>query len=78
MAELLVFSQSFEALLRALGGKLTDASKVKFRAVGLNFDERLLPAYPLDVWVAAMELGSHILTPEATVAERHKYVFQRA
>ena len=71
MAELLVFSQSFEALLRALGGNLTDASKVKFRAVGVNFDKRLLPAYPLDVWVAAMELGSTLLTPDGTAAERH-------
>ncbi len=71
MGELLVFSQSFEALLRALGGNLSEASKAKFRALGVNFDQRLLPGYPLDVWVAAMELGSSLLTPDGSAAERH-------
>jgi len=52
MPEALVFSQSFEALLRALGGQLTEESKTRFRQIGIDFDKRLLPAYPLAVWVA--------------------------
>ena len=71
MTEPLVFSPSFEALLRALGGSLNDASKEQFRKLGVDYDQRLLPAYSLDVWVAAMELGSSLLTPNGSQAERH-------
>ena len=71
MSEPLVFSQSFEALLRATGASLSAESKSRFRALGVDFDKRLLPAYPLDVWVNAMELGSSLLAPGEEKSLRH-------
>lgn len=71
MAEPLVFSQSFEALLRALGGNLNSEAKARFVAVGVDYDHRLLPAYPLETWVAAMELGAVLFSPGAGPAQRH-------
>ncbi len=70
MAEPLVFSQSFEALLRALGGNVNNDAKARFAALGVNFDQRLLPAYPLETWVRAMELGAVLFSPGASPAQR--------
>ncbi len=73
MAEPLVFSQSFEALLRALGarGGVTTENKARFREIGVDYDGRLLPAYPLAVWVKPMELGSELVSPGAPQERRH-------
>lgn len=71
MAEALVFGPTFEALARALGPLLASEPKGRFKALGVNYDSALLPAYPYDTWVRAMDLASSLVLPNTTEAERH-------
>ena len=66
MAEKLVFNQTFEAFIRALGSALTEDSKAGFKAIGFDVDARLMPAYPFETWLKTMELGARLLSPNAS------------
>lgn len=70
MDEALVFGPTFEALARALSLRLTPDAVTRFKAIGIDF-EHLLPAYPFETWVKAMDLGSQLVMPNATEKERH-------
>ena len=59
----LIFSQTVEGLLRALG-PLDDAAAERFRALGLEPHAPLAPAYPVDQWLSFMKLGVELKTPE--------------
>jgi uncharacterized protein (TIGR02265 family) len=72
MAEALVFAQTFEGLARSLGPRLTPAAKAQFKAISVDFDQQLLPAYPFETWVKAMNLGSLLVLPNGTEAARHE------
>ncbi len=63
MADHVVFSSTFEALVRALGPKLDESGKARFKAIGVDFDARLLPAYTQETWLSAMQIGSDLLMP---------------
>lgn len=54
MMEKLIFAQTFEGLLRSLGGKVTPQLTEGLRLRGLNLSAALLPAYPLSVWVEVL------------------------
>ena len=64
-------NQTFEALTRALGSSLTDEVKARFKAVGVDLDVRLLPAYPLEIWLKSMEIAASLLLPNATREEQY-------
>lgn len=66
----LVLSQAFDGLARALGASLTEDARTRFRALGVDYAGDLLPAYPLEIWVQAMDLGSQVLTPGADAEAR--------
>ncbi len=66
MADRVVFSPTFEALVRALGPALNDPGKARFKAAGVDFDARLVAAYPLETWLASMEVGAELLLPDGT------------
>ncbi len=72
MAEKLIFSQTFEGLRQALGGALTPATLEAARALGVDFTQPFLPAYPRDTFVAVVERLAVDLHPtlglEAAVA----------
>ena len=78
MAEALVFSSTFDALARALGSRLTVESKARFKALGVNYDApELLPAYPFETWVKAMDLGAELVMPNASQEARHEAMGRR-
>jgi uncharacterized protein (TIGR02265 family) len=63
--ELLIFEQTIEALfLRALHGRLTPECKAKLRGAGLDVDQKLKPAYPLDSWMRYLRIASEELYPQ--------------
>lgn len=75
--EALVFGPTFEALARALGARLTASLRAEFRALGVDFDHALLPAYPFTTWVKAMDLASQTVLPNAPENERHTAMGRR-
>lgn len=75
--EALVFGPTFEALSKALGVRLSAEARARFKAIGVDFDAPLRPAYPLEVWVQAMDLGAHLVMPNAPTTERHQAMGRR-
>ena len=70
MPDRVVFSPTFDALVRALGPTLSEPAKAHFKAAGVDFDARLVAAYPLETWLASMEIGSELLLPGETREKR--------
>jgi uncharacterized protein (TIGR02265 family) len=58
----LVYDFGVESLFRGLGERLTPALKEKVRAVGIDLDRKLLPAYPRAVWVRAVDVVAEDLS----------------
>lgn len=53
-----VFPQTFEGLfVKGLGPRLTADLKGQLRLAGIDFDQKLAPAYPADVWGAACRIA---------------------
>lgn len=77
MSEALVFGPTFEALARALGSRLTNETKARFAALGVDYSHVLLPAYPFETWVKSMDLGSQLVMPNASERERHAAMGRR-
>ena len=65
LSEQIVFSQTFEALARAVSPDLSELAKAKFRAAGIDYDRPLQTAYTYDVWMKAMVVGATLLSPDA-------------
>jgi uncharacterized protein (TIGR02265 family) len=59
----LVYDSAFDALRRALGKKLDAPAMQRFKALGVDFERKLDPAYPLDVAVAALRLAGQLYAP---------------
>lgn len=60
MAENLIFAQTIEGLLRALQ-PLEPEVRAGLKRCGIDPDGRLLPAYPLDQFIAALDfVGAHL------------------
>lgn len=62
MNEPMMFSQAVEGLLRAIGGRLDDASRAHLKQLGLDVTQ-LEPAYPLEVWTNVMRYGASLVAP---------------
>ena len=59
----LVFSQTVEGLLRAVG-PLQPAEKARFREVGFDPDAPIDPAYPVEMYVALQRVAVEIFAPD--------------
>jgi uncharacterized protein (TIGR02265 family) len=59
----LVYDSAFEALRRALGKKLDAPAVQRFKALGVDFDRKLAPAYPLEIALAALRLAGQLHAP---------------
>lgn len=62
MAEKLIFAQTVEGLLRAMG-PLDETAKTTLRQAGIDPDKRLLPAYPLEQFIAALDFAAARVAP---------------
>lgn len=59
----LVFSQTVEGLLRALG-PVTTAGKAKLRSVGVDIERSLEPAYPVEQYVQLQQTAVELFAPD--------------
>lgn len=75
--ERLVFQQSFEGLIRALGDHLDEPCAQRLREVGIDPRGKLAVAYPLDVWVGSLKLAAAVLAPMATLDDGAEVVGRR-
>lgn len=65
MADKLVFEQTIDGLYaRGLGRRVTPELKARLRALGMDLDGKLLPAYPFETWMKALEATAELLYPE--------------
>jgi uncharacterized protein (TIGR02265 family) len=62
MSEKLIFAQTVEGLLRALG-PLNEQDRRALKALGFDVDKRLLPGYPLEQFVALIDFAGEKLAP---------------
>jgi len=68
--EPLVFATAWESLyLRGLKGQLTPALRERLKHHGVDFGQPLLPAYPLEIWAAALRDTARQLYPERSLDE---------
>jgi uncharacterized protein (TIGR02265 family) len=75
--ERLVFQQSFEGLIRALGNQLDEPCAQQLRELGIDPRGKLAVAYPLQVWVDSLKLASTVLAPDATLDDGAEVVGRR-
>ncbi|MBU8898779.1 TIGR02265 family protein [Corallococcus sp. H22C18031201] len=75
--ERVVFQQSFEGLIRALGSRMDDDCVQRLRQVGIDPIRPLAVAYPLEVWVGALREAAATLAPQAPLDEAAALVGHR-
>lgn len=63
MSEKLIFAQTFEGLLRSMGPRLTSELKQGMRERGFDCEQRLRPAYSIDVFCDVIEYLAASLYP---------------
>jgi uncharacterized protein (TIGR02265 family) len=70
VSERLVFNHTIEGLfVHALGDRIGPELKAALKAAGIDLDATLLPAYPFDVWMKALELTCQALYPDVPMSE---------
>ena len=68
-----MFSHAVEALFeRAFRGEVTERCKARLRRAGVDLDRPLLPAYPIAVWLAALEITVAELLPDLPRQEAYR------
>ncbi|NOK33840.1 DUF2378 family protein [Corallococcus exercitus] len=75
--EEVVFGHTVEGLLVALQGHLDGPLRAKLKAVGLDLDRKLEPAYPKAQWYQMLALGSETLFPDLPVSRAHWHLGER-
>ncbi|TSC22922.1 DUF2378 family protein [Corallococcus sp. Z5C101001] len=75
--ERLVFQQSFEGLIRALGDRLDEPCARQLREAGIDPRGKLAVAYPLEVWVESLKLAASVLAPTASLDDGAEVVGRR-
>lgn len=73
----LVYDFGVESLFRGLGDRLTPALKEKVRAVGIDLDRKLLPAYPREVWVRVVDVVAEDLKAGTDLAASRRELGRR-
>jgi uncharacterized protein (TIGR02265 family) len=68
--EELVYDFAFEALLRGVGS-LSRETKARAEALGIRFDQKLLPAYPKAAWIDLVDAFAAQVAPGRTRADAH-------
>jgi uncharacterized protein (TIGR02265 family) len=64
----LVYDFGVESLFRGLGARLTPELKQQVRVIGIDLDKKLLPAYPKELWVRAVDAVASELSRGSTLA----------
>jgi uncharacterized protein (TIGR02265 family) len=70
-----VLAPSFEALFaRGVGEQMTPGLREELRRVGVDLDRPLLPAYPLDTWMATLHVVARALHPDLPMGEAQRRI----
>ncbi|MCI0569427.1 MAG: DUF2378 family protein, partial [Myxococcaceae bacterium] len=78
VSEPVMFGQSVEALFfRAFTGELPRTCRERLRRVGIDLERPLLPAYPIDVWLAALDIAAEELLPELSRESAYREIGRR-
>jgi uncharacterized protein (TIGR02265 family) len=74
-----MFAQALESLFRHAvpEGGLPLHSRERLRVIGIDLDRPLLPAYPVEAWVAALEVAADALYPEGPRDEAYRALGRR-
>lgn len=65
-----VYEQTIEGIfVRGCSAAMTPRCKERLREVGVDLDRKLLPAYPFDVWMAALVVAADELYPSCPPEE---------
>lgn len=68
--ERVIFSHSVESMfIRGVGEAMTPALHDELKRIGIDFSKRLMPAYPLPVWNAAITAAATRLFPAMPLEE---------
>lgn len=66
----LVFAHTFEGLYeKALKERFTVDLRAQLKALGVDFDRKLDPAYPAEVWAKALELTARAVYPSLSLED---------
>ncbi len=76
MTEKLIFAQTIEGFIRALG-PLNEQARAKLRACGIDVDKRLLPAYPLEQFLAALDYAGEMVAPTKSKEDQARELGRR-
>jgi uncharacterized protein (TIGR02265 family) len=74
--ELLIFSQTVEGLLRAMG-PLPPEARARLRELGVDVDKGLRPAYPLEQFIAVLDYAGSLVAPELPPREQTRLLGRR-
>ncbi|MCU0699964.1 MAG: DUF2378 family protein [Myxococcaceae bacterium] len=74
--EHLIFSQTVEGLLRAVG-PLSPEVRAHFKTLGLDVDRPLRPAYPLDAFVQMLDFAGGLVAPGQPPLEQTRELGRR-
>lgn len=78
MSERLVYEHTMEGLfIRGLAWRVSPALKERLRAVGLNLDRRLLPAYSFETWCSCVRLAAQFLLADLPEEEAYQHLGER-
>ncbi|MBN9681270.1 MULTISPECIES: DUF2378 family protein [unclassified Corallococcus] len=75
--EKVVFGHTVEGLLSVLEGHLEGPLRPKLKAVGLDLDQKLEPAYPKDQWHQMLLLAAEALFPGLSPPQAHWHLGER-
>lgn len=76
MTEKLIFAQTIEGFVRALG-PLNEQARAKLRSCGIDVDKRLLPAYPLEQFLAALDYAGAAVAPSKSKEDQARELGRR-
>lgn len=66
----LIFSHTLEGLfIKALKDRFTPALRAEVKALGVDFDRPLEPAYPYDVWARVLEATARAIYPQLSLEQ---------
>jgi len=73
-----VFAQTFEGMfLRGLGAELSPALRSRLWELGLDLNQPLAPAYPVQLWVAGLKLAAEHVYPSLPLETAHRQLGER-
>lgn len=72
MEQHLVYDLGVESLFSGIRERVTPDLKHAVRALGIDLDKKLLPAYPKQVWVEVVDAVARAISPGVAASQAHR------